>query len=38
MFREIGENVTSLGEQMGDASGQVAEWLRRRGPRSGDEG
>ena len=31
MTREIGDNVTSLGEQMGDVSGQVADWLRRRG-------
>ena len=31
LFREIGENVTTLGAQMGDVSQQVADWLRRRG-------
>lgn len=31
MFRELGENITSVGEQMGDVSSQVADWLRRRG-------
>ena len=31
MFRELGDNVTSLGEQMGGVSSQVAEWLRGRG-------
>ncbi|MGA2013785.1 MAG: M48 family metallopeptidase [Solirubrobacteraceae bacterium] len=31
MFREIGENVTNLGSQMGDMSQQVADWLRNRG-------
>jgi hypothetical protein len=38
LFRELGENITSVGEQMGQASGQVAEWLRGRGggPRPGD--
>jgi Zn-dependent protease with chaperone function len=33
LFREIGDNVTSLGSQIGDASQQVADWLRS---RSGD--
>ncbi len=33
MFRELGENVTSLGNQMGDVSNQVADWLRNRGSR-----
>ena len=38
LFREIGDNVTSLGSQIGDASQQVADWLRRRGESgSGDE-
>jgi Zn-dependent protease with chaperone function len=38
LFRELGEYITSVGEQMGQASGQVAEWLRGRGggPRPGD--
>lgn len=31
MFRELGDNVTSLGNQMGDVSTQVADWLRNRG-------
>ena len=33
---EVGDNISSVGEQMGQASGQVAEWLRGRGPRGGD--
>jgi Zn-dependent protease with chaperone function len=31
MFRELGDNVTSLGDQMGTVSSQVADWLRNRG-------
>jgi Zn-dependent protease with chaperone function len=31
MFRELGENVTSIGGQMGDMSQQVADWIRKRG-------
>jgi Zn-dependent protease with chaperone function len=31
MFRELGDNVTSLGSQMGDMSQQVADWIRNRG-------
>jgi Zn-dependent protease with chaperone function len=31
MFREVGENVTSLGSQAAEMSQQVADWLRRRG-------
>ena len=31
MFRELGENVTNLGSQMGDMSQQVADWIRNRG-------
>ncbi len=31
MFRELGENVTNLGTQIGDVSQQVADWLRNRG-------
>jgi Zn-dependent protease with chaperone function len=31
MFREVGENVTNLGSQMGDMSQQVADWIRKRG-------
>ncbi len=30
-FREAGENVTSLGSQLGDMSQQVADWIRARG-------
>jgi Zn-dependent protease with chaperone function len=36
MFRELGENVTNLGSQVGDVSQQVADWLRKRGGGSGD--
>ena len=32
-FRDIGENVTSLGSQMGSAADQLAGWLRNRGGR-----
>jgi Zn-dependent protease with chaperone function len=35
MFRELGENVTTLGSQVGDVSQQVADWLRNRGSQSG---
>jgi Zn-dependent protease with chaperone function len=35
MFRELGDNVTSVGEQMGDLSTQVADWLRGRGSKGG---
>jgi Zn-dependent protease with chaperone function len=31
MFRELGENVTNLGSQMGEASQQIADWIRKRG-------
>jgi Zn-dependent protease with chaperone function len=30
LFREIGENVTGLGSQVGEVSQQVADWLRHR--------
>jgi Zn-dependent protease with chaperone function len=36
LFREIGDNVTTLGSQIGDASQQVADWLRRRGGDGGE--
>ena len=35
LFQELGENVTSLGTQVGDVSQQVADWLRTRGSGSG---
>ncbi len=35
LFREIGENVTTLGSQVGDMSQQVADWLRNRGTGTG---
>ncbi len=38
LFKEIGENVTSLGSQVGDASQQVADWLRNRGGGSSQQG
>jgi Zn-dependent protease with chaperone function len=31
LFRELGDNVTNLGAQVGDVSQQVADWLRNRG-------
>ena len=31
LFRELGDNVTNIGSQMGDVSQQVADWLRKRG-------
>lgn len=31
MFRELGENITSVGSQVGDVSQQVTDWLRNRG-------
>jgi Zn-dependent protease with chaperone function len=34
MFRELGDNVTSLGSQVGDMSQQLADWLRNRGSGS----
>jgi Zn-dependent protease with chaperone function len=38
LFREVGENVTNLGGQLGDLSQQLAEWVRGRGggPREPD--
>jgi hypothetical protein len=35
MFRELGDNVTNLGSQMGDVSQQISDWLRNRGSQSG---
>ena len=35
-FRDIGENVTSLGSQVGGVADQVADWLRNRGGSPGD--
>jgi Zn-dependent protease with chaperone function len=37
LFREIGENVTSLGSQVGDASQQLADWLRTRRAGTGEQ-
>jgi Zn-dependent protease with chaperone function len=36
LFREIGDNVTSLGSQVGDASQQLADWLRTRRAGTGE--
>jgi Zn-dependent protease with chaperone function len=38
LFRELGDNVTSIGSQMGDVSQQVADWLRKRGGPGGGSG
>ena len=35
LFRELGDNVTNLGSQVGDASQQLADWLRNRGGGGG---
>lgn len=35
-FRDIGENVTSLGSQVGGVADQVADWLRNRGGGRGE--
>lgn len=39
IFRDIGDNVTKMGDQIGGAAEQVADWIRSRsgGPRNGDE-
>jgi hypothetical protein len=34
VFRDIGENVTKVGTQVGGAAEQVADWLRGRGSGS----
>jgi len=31
VFRELGDNVTNLGNQVGGMADQVADWLRTRG-------
>jgi Zn-dependent protease with chaperone function len=35
LFRELGDNVTTIGSQMGDVSQQISDWLRKRGSSSG---
>ncbi len=38
IFREMGDNVTALGSQVGGVAEQVADWIRARGgPRGGDD-
>ncbi len=39
IFREMGENISTLGNQMGGAAEQVADWIRSRGggPRNGGD-
>jgi Zn-dependent protease with chaperone function len=40
IFREMGENITTLGNQMGGVAEQVADWIRSRGggpPNGGDD-
>jgi Zn-dependent protease with chaperone function len=39
IFREMGENITTLGNQVGGVAEQVADWIRSRsgGPRDGDD-
>ena len=35
-FRDMGENITNLGTQVGGVADQVADWLRHRGSAGGD--
>jgi Zn-dependent protease with chaperone function len=35
LFRELGDNVTTLGSQVGDVSQQISDWLRKRGSQGG---
>ena len=38
IFREMGENITTLGNQVGGVAEQMADWIRARsGPRDGDD-
>jgi uncharacterized membrane protein YgcG len=37
MFREAGDNITNLGNQVGGVAEQVAGWLRNRGGGGGGE-
>jgi hypothetical protein len=34
-FRDLGENVTNFGSQVGGVADQVSDWLRNRGSGSG---
>ncbi len=36
-FKDIGENVTTLGNQLGGAAEQLADWIRARGGSSGSD-
>jgi hypothetical protein len=38
IFRDIGENVTKLGDQFGGVAEQVADWIRSRGGGPGGSG
>ena len=38
IFRDIGENVTKLGSQIGGLAEQAADWLRTRGGGGGGPG
>lgn len=38
IFKDIGENVTKIGNQLGGLAEQAADWLRTRGGGGGDEG
>jgi hypothetical protein len=37
LFKDIGENVTTLGNQMGGLADQLSDWIRSRGGGSGDD-
>lgn len=36
MFREVGDNLASLGSQVGGQAENLADWIRSRGSGSGD--
>jgi Zn-dependent protease with chaperone function len=38
MFRDIGDNMTKFGNQMGGAAEQLADWIRNRGGGAGGPG
>jgi hypothetical protein len=37
-FKDLGDNVSSLGSQVGGVADQVADWLRNRSGTSSDAG
>ena len=37
LFREMGDSITNIGNQVGNASSQVADWLRNRNAGNGGD-